>query len=147
MDGNGIDNIAYEEKEVTIAMHLDAEIMAHAKAKGWSIVRKFNQNYVAYKHVTSRHRLFALRFLHKGKVVLWVNLDNDPSPSSKLKWQTDKSWYQWYTEIDSAVFDVAIVAPELESAYKKTETLPLEHDEATIPRTRSVVELNNIRDP
>ena len=113
------ENVAYTDAEVDIARSLFEGITRLCKERNWNLEPKFNKNYVSFKHGGSRP--FWLEFRHKGKVavstILWDEKD-DPSEKTATKWQWDKNWKFWYTEVDDASFDVKTLTPALEAAYK-----------------------------
>jgi len=113
------EEVAHGDTEVKIAKWLHEELLTLSQSKGWSVATKFNKYSIAFQR--GGRNPFWLEVRHKGKVALcvqWRDESVDPSRSSNAKWQWDKSFGFWYTEVDSTQFDLQGVVPVLEAAYQ-----------------------------
>jgi hypothetical protein len=113
------------QKEADFAKHICDEIIKLSEANKWDIQIKFNKWYVAFKY--GFHKPFWLEFRHVGKISIGVNLrdkNDDPSKKSpQVKWEWDKNWENWYTEIDNPNFDINIISNILLESYNSTAGL------------------------
>jgi hypothetical protein len=117
------EEVVHGEEQVKIGKYLQEEILKLCQTKGWNISPKFNKWYLAFKY--DGKNPFWIEFYHKGKVAICLNLRDQeaiPASASKVAWQWNKNWEHWYLEVDTTSFDVSMIEPALESAYKNTVT-------------------------
>jgi hypothetical protein len=104
-----------------LAQYLHEQILKLLEIRGWNISTKFNKWYIAFK--CGYRNAFWLECKHIDKVSIGINLrekENNPSSRSPIKWEWDKNWEHWYTEVDSKNFDIKQIENILEEAYKNT---------------------------
>lgn len=108
----------FKSGEVEVARSLFDQIQKFVVENKMDLEPKFNKWYISFKYGGSN--AFVLEWRHAGKVSLGVMVRdpaNDPSNRSGVKWNWDKIWEYWYTEIDSTSFELKSIENVLKEAY------------------------------
>jgi hypothetical protein len=107
------------EFQVELAQELCKQIVALIEKNDWKLSRKFNKAYVAFKY--GHWNVLSLDFRHARKVALtFPPLDERENPPKigKTKWEWDKHWDFWFTEIEDRGYNVSEIEDVLAESYR-----------------------------
>lgn len=105
-------------EQVELAQKLCDKAVALAEKNEWKVSPRFNKRYIAFKY--GYWNVLSLEFRHARKVALCCNQLNDgsnPPKVGKVKWEWDKHWKFWYTEIEDRNYDIAEIEGALAESY------------------------------